>query len=319
LPDVTIDVAGAFATLAAAAGGGWTLESGARLDRAATAADPALANTGLYLAYHGTTATRATDVLPTAYARARWRHDTGWSAMAGAGHSARLPDQQERFYALKRMGSDWVGNPALAPARNTGFDGELRYTGRGLDAGVAGFAYRIDDAIVVMDAPRRAMVPGVMNAVARTFGNVDALMRGLEANATVPLAPALFASGDLSLVRGTTRGGAAVANLPEIPPARARLRLRYDNARWTAVAEMLAAARQEDVAADLRESPTPAFAVLNLQAGVRLRRLTVTAAVDNALDAAYAEHLSYQRDPFRNGVRVYEPGRTVTVVTAVAF
>jgi hypothetical protein len=41
--------------------------------------------------------------------------------------------------------------------------------------------------------------------------------------------------------------------------------------------------------------------------------------VDNALDAAYAEHLSYQRDPFRNGVRVYEPGRTVTVVTAVAF
>jgi iron complex outermembrane receptor protein len=320
LPDVTIDVAGGFATYSADLSGRWKLESGVRLDRAVTTADPRLANSSLYLAYHGTSATSADDLLPTAYARARWRDDAGWSAMAGIGHSARLPDQQERFYALKRMGSDWVGNPTLSPARNTGVDGELRYTGRGIDVGIAAFAYRIDGAIMVVEQPRELIVAGVTNTVARSYANADALMRGLEANATVPLSPSIFMSGDLSMVRGTTREPSpAGPNMPEIPPARARVRLRYDNARWNAVAEMLASARQDHVALELRESPTPAFAVLNLQGGLRFRRLTITAAVDNVLDTLYAEHLSYQRDPFRNGVRVYEPGRTVSLIASARF
>jgi iron complex outermembrane receptor protein len=30
-------------------------------------------------------------------------------------------------------------------------------------------------------------------------------------------------------------------------------------------------------------------------------------------DARFVEHLSYQRDPFRSGVRVFEPGRNLFV------
>jgi iron complex outermembrane receptor protein len=159
-----------------------------------------------------------------------------------------------------------------------------------------------------------------MNAVARSFANVDALMRGVEVNATAPIAAALFLSGDLSVVRGTTREQEVIGpNLPEIPPARARVRLRYDNARWNGAAEVVASARQDAVAVSVSEAPTPAFAVMNVRAGVRLRSLNVTAAVDNVLDTLYAEHLSYQRDPFRSGVRVYEPGRTISLSVGARF
>ena len=314
LPDVTMNVAGVFATYATDLSAGWRLESGARIDRATSAADPALANTALYFAYHGTTSTRARDILPAAYARATWRA-RGWSAVAGIGRSTRLPDQQERFYGVKRMGTDWVGNPSLTPSRNTGLDGELRYSRHGFDAGLATFVYDVADSIRVVNQPRQQMVGGVMNAMARSFVNRDALMRGVEASATVPLARTLFLAGDLSFVRGTYADG----NVPEIPPVRVRLRLRYDNARWSGAAEVLGSARQDHVALDLREAPTAASATLNLRAAWRLRRLELAAAIDNVFDTLYSEHLSYQRDPFRSGVRVFEPGRTVSLNASARF
>jgi iron complex outermembrane receptor protein len=136
----------------------------------------------------------------------------------------------------------------------------------------------------------------------------------------VPLAPSVSLSADLSLVRGTIQGETRVAtDLPEMPPARLRVRVRFDRARWNGGIEAVGSARQEHVATDLRELPTSAFAIVNLRAGWRLRGVTVMAAVDNVFDMLYAEHLSYQRDPFRNGVRVYEPGRTASLNMAVRF
>jgi iron complex outermembrane receptor protein len=229
-----------------------------------------------------------------------------------------MPDQQERFYALMRAGSDWVGNPHLSPSRNTGGEGEVRYSGHGIDAGFSGFVYRVDDHILVVDQPRREMLPGIMNAAARSYANVDALMRGVEASGTLPLARTVFASGDLSVVRGTRRGPGG-GDLPEIPPARVRLRVRFDNARWNGLAEIVGAARQNHVAPELRETPTAAFLSVNLRGGWRLRGFSVAAALDNVCDTRYAEHLSYQRDPFRNGVRVYEPGRTISFNVGARF
>jgi iron complex outermembrane receptor protein len=320
MPDVDIDVAGAFGTYSADVRDRWRLEAGARFDRAVSSADPELANTTLYTAYHGTTSTRAVDYLPTGYLRAGVRAGAGWTAMIGAGHSTRLPDQQERFYGLKRMGTDWLGNPDLSPSRNTGVDGELRFARGGVDAGVAVFAYRINDYIRVVNQARLFAVPGVMNTTARSYANVDAWSRGLEAHATAPLGGALFASADLSLVRSTiSEQGLLDTDLPEIPPARLRVRLRYDRPRWNAAIEGVASARQEHVAADLREVPAAAFAAMNLLGGLRVRRLNIAAAIDNVFDTLYSEHLSFQRDPFRSGVPVYEPGRTASVSMSVRF
>ena len=43
----------------------------------------------------------------------------------------------------------------------------------------------------------------------------------------------------------------------------------------------------------------------------RRGQLALTVGGQNLFDRTYAPHLSYQRDPFRSGVRVFDPGRTL--------
>jgi iron complex outermembrane receptor protein len=212
------------------------------------------------------------------------------------------------------MGSDWVGNPTLAPSRNTGLDADVGWTGSGLFVGANAYVYRIDDFILVADKAREEMVTGVMNAMARSYANSDVLMRGLETSASWLLTSRLFLSGDVSLVRGTRldvpRG--TDADLPEIPPLKAQLRLRFDTGRVATTAELIGAARQSRVDETLLEQPTPGYAIVNLRTRIRLARAFATVGIENLFDRAYMEHLSYQRDPFRSGARVYEPGRTLS-------
>jgi len=41
--------------------------------------------------------------------------------------------------------------------------------------------------------------------------------------------------------------------------------------------------------------------------------------VHNIFDRFYYENLSYQRDPYRSGTRVYEPGRNLFVNVSYRF
>ena len=90
------------------------------------------------------------------------------------------------------------------------------------------------------------------------------------------------------------------------------MRLRFDTGRVATTAEIAAAARQSRVDETLLEQPTPGYAIVNVRASVRLAGAYATFGVDNVFDLAYIEHLSYQRDPFRSGARIYEPGRTLS-------
>ena len=83
--------------------------------------------------------------------------------------------------------------------------------------------------------------------------------------------------------------------------------------------EGVAANSQARVDTDLREAPTPGYAVMNVKAGIHLKRATLTAGLDNAFNRYYVEHFSYQRDPFRNGLRVPEPGRSLFLSMSYGF
>ena len=98
------------------------LSAGLRLERAATRVDEATGNTDLFFAYHGTRDTERGDLLPAARLRYNWRPRPGLRLTLTAGHAARLPEPNERYLALRRAGTDWVGNPGLRPSRNTGAD-----------------------------------------------------------------------------------------------------------------------------------------------------------------------------------------------------
>ncbi len=314
IPGVRVRVGGVFGEYARPLGHGLAVTAGARLDWARSEADPDRANAVLYQAYQGTSSLASTDTLPGGKVRLAWRHGS-WEIAGGVGHAARVPEANERYLALKRMGTDWVGNPDLAPARNTAVDVAAGFTRAGFRLDLGLYASRVSDYITVYDQPRRGMFAGVMNAMARSFANVDATLVGGELGWSLPIVfGRVFVSGDVSYVRGEQDGdaarGIAAGPLAEMPPLRGRVAARYDDGRFFGSVEGLFAADQARVDASLNEARTPDWGTMNASAGLRRGRLGLTVGLTNAFDRLYVEHLSYQRDPFRTGVRVPEPGRS---------
>ncbi len=315
IPDVIVDSAGIFVEHAIAVGARASLDLGARLDRVDTAAERAKANLALYSAYHGTTSTARTDVLPSARAKLAVQLSDDVDLAIALGQTARAPQPTERFFGLRRKGTDWVGNPGLAPAANRGTDVSLSMHRTRLTLGANLFANDLADAIAIFPARRAATVPGVVNLAARSYANVDARQWGFEARGALSLRTAVSLSGDVAWVRGTMTPrpelGITSNDLAEMPPLRSRLRARFDDGRRFAEIEGVATAAQQHVDESLGETPTPSSETANLTAGVRTGRLTMTVGAANLLDARYVEHLSYQRDPFRSATRVPEPGRNL--------
>ena len=317
LPGATNDVVGLFAERSFRLGDSVTLDAGLRWDRASASVDESKASTDLAWAYHGTRATGRTDSLPGGSLRARWRAADGLEVSLGAGTAARIPEPQERWFSLKRMGTDWVGNPGLDPSRNTALDLSASFRAGRLYVSASAFLNEVSDYVVVSDAKKVNVVPGVMNQAARTYENVDARLAGGEATAAVTLTDRLFFSGAVSYVRGTQDArpelGVLSKDLAEMPPLTGRTSLRWDDGRFWGEAEGVFAAAQSNVDTDVAEAATPGWGIANLRAGLAFGRLGLNVGVENVFGRLYSEHLSYQRDPFRSGVKVPEPGRNVFV------
>lgn len=315
IPDVNIDLAGAFVEHARPLTTKVAIDIGGRLDTITSAADAAKANLALYRAYHGIDSLSRTDVTPAGRAKVSYAVGGGMSVAAAVGHTARVAEGNERFFALRRMGTDWVGNPSLDPARNTGVDLSMTLQRSRVTVTANGYVNSVHDYIAVYAAPRQVVVAGVMNAAARSYANVDARLRGFEMNGSVRLRTALTVSGDVSSVRGTMTPrpdiGVTATNLAETPPLRGRLRVRLDDGRLFGEVEGVASAAQNNVDRTLGEWTTPSYSVMNLTAGLRRGRLSATVGAANLFNRYYLEHLSFQRDPFRSGLRIAEPGRNV--------
>jgi len=314
LPGATADVVGLYAEWKHPFSGKVSLVAGARVDWASGGADAVKANTALYYAYNGTRETSYAEVLPSGHVRLLYQASGGVEISGGVGSTVRVAEPSELYYAVKRMGNDWVGNPGLAPSRNTGLDLALSFRRSGFYAGLNLFANRVNDFVALHDQPRVNMAPGVMNTTARSYANVDATLLGGELSGVATLTDRLFLSGDVSYVRGSQDADPAKqiysTNLAEMPPLRGRAGLRYDTGRFWGEAEGIFSAAQNRVDTDLEETPTPGWGIANLRLGANVGGFTLTAGVANLFDRLYTQSLSYQRDPYRSGVRIPEPGRT---------
>lgn len=317
LPGATTDVVGLFAEKSFRLSETVTLDAGLRWDLASASVDTEKASTDLTWAYHGTRATEQDDSLPGGSLRARWQAADGLEVSLGAGTAARVPEPQERWFSLRRMGSDWVGNPDLEPSRNTALDLSASYRLGRLYVSASAFVNEVDDYVVLADVKKVNMVPGVMNPMARTYENVDARLAGGEATAAFTVTDRLFLSGAVSYVRGTQDPrpelGILSTDVAEMPPVAGRASLRWDDGRFWVEAEGVFAAAQDDVDTDLLETTTPGWGIANLRAGINSGRFGLNAGLENLFGRLYSEHLSYQRDPFRSGVKLPEPGRNVFV------
>ena len=138
-----------------------------------------------------------------------------------------------------------------------------------------------------------------------TYGNVDVLLVGASLDAQWRLL-SCHAAWDYGQNRSHQQP------LSEILPLRvttqvttptrggltAHLRHRHEN-------------RQGRVDPTLMETPTPAWDALDAGCAGQRGRWTLALELENVTDRAYYRHLSYLRDPFASGARVYEPGLTL--------
>jgi iron complex outermembrane receptor protein len=317
LPGATTDVVGLFAERSFRLAESVTLDAGLRWDGVSASVDAEKASTDLTWAYHGTRATEQDDSPAGGSLRARWQAAQGLEVLLGAGTAARVPEPQERWFSLRRMGTDWVGNPDLEPSRKTAVDLSASLRAGRLYVSASGFLNEVADYVVLADVKKMNMVPGVMNPMARTYENVDARLAGGEATAAFTLTGRLFFSGAVSYVRGTQDPrpelGISSTDVAEMPPLTGRASLRWDDGRFWGEAEGVFAAAQSNVDTDLQEATTPGWGIANLRAGIAFGSFGLNAGVENLFGRLYSEHLSYQRDPFRSGVKIPEPGRNVFV------
>lgn len=317
IPNVNTTVAGAYAAYQRSLTDRIRVGGGVRLDTAHMYVRSRSLNQALFEAYKGETGLARRDTNPSGNARLTLGLTSNLEAFAGVATSVRVPDAQERFINHRRMGADWVGNPGLRPTRNNEANLGLNLRNGRWFVRALGFYHGLDNFIVVHNQRRRTPAPGVMNLSARSYDNVAARMYGGELSYGAALGRRWLVSGGAAMTRGLRDPrpelGIFSTNLPEVPPLKARLALRYGARTWFVQAEPVVARSQRRVDADLLEPVTPGWATLHLRAGWHARGWSVTAGADNLFDRFYYEHLSFQRDPFRSGLRVPEPGRNLYV------
>jgi iron complex outermembrane receptor protein len=259
----------------------------------------------------------ATNNFPSGNARLAYKAPFGLQISGGIGHTVRVPDARERYFGLKKMGSDWVGNPELKPSRNTGLDTGISYRRQGLLLESNLYLNHINDYIAVIPQAKVNMVAGIMNSKARSYQNVNARMYGGEFLVSYLFTPQLFLSSDLSYVRGTRdedpARGIFGSNLAEIPPIRSRTAMRYNTGSFFAEIEGIFTGAQRNVDALLEEQSTAGYGIANVKGGLNIKGASIGLGLGNIFSRKYVEYLSYQRDPFRSGARVYEPGRNFFV------
>lgn len=313
IPDVEMVNFGMYAEHRRALSPPLRLTAGVRLDT--TRSSPGIDRSAFYSVYYGPNLTLVqTDTLLSGNIQLEYAASGALSVFLGLGHGTRVPDPQERYFALAGipgMSNGTTGNPNLVPVKNNEADLAFKYsTGRVL-AKVQLFYSDLSDYILVTN------IRGIDNTLVKTYQNVDATIYGGEASARLSLPMNLFAAGTISYTRG--KNDTYDMNLPEMPPLAGSLSLRYDVETWFGEAAWVANARQDKTDPQVQEQPTPGWAIVNLKAGCQYKGLKVFAGVKNLLDKYYTEYLSYLRDPFAAGVKVPEPGRTLYANVQYAF
>jgi iron complex outermembrane receptor protein len=321
IPDVDTESFGLYSEYKKNLSDKLRLVAGLRLDTTKTKADSSKANTNLYYDYKDTRSTSKTDTYPSGNLQLFYELQKDTELFVGLGHSVRVPDPQERYFALKRMSSDWVGNPELKPPRNTELDLGIKHsTDRTLIKATAFYSY-VQDYITVHNQNKVNNV--VPNNNARSYENVNAQFFGGEVDLRLSLTQELFLFGGMSYVqaRKETKPEKNIrsSRVAEIPPLKTRIALRYDKGSYFGEVETILSANQYRVDTDLNEQRTSGYGVVNIKVGGNFKGFTLNAGIDNVFDKKYFEHLSYLRDPFATGVKVPEPGRTFYINASYTF
>ncbi|HIQ49329.1 MAG TPA: TonB-dependent receptor [Aquifex aeolicus] len=331
IPDVDVINVGLFWEYKDKLSNRLKLVAGIRVDYTKTQADSRKANKTLYLHYHGTDDVSQTDFYPSGNIQFFYSLTKGLELFMGLGSAVRVPDPQERYFALDRMGDteteigDWVGNPKLDPERNTELDIGLKFFHERYSGEFRTFFSYVNNYIYVY----RATAPSTgdmmnTNTQAMSYTNIDAYFYGFEFRGTYAISDTLFFDGNIAFTRARKIDTYPEKNIydkdiAEIPPLTARLALRYDTGNYFGEVETILSSTQNNVDSDLWEQKTSGYGVVNLKTGAQYKNIRLIAGVNNLFDKLYYTHLSYLRNPFSTGMKVPEPGRTFYLTVSYNF
>jgi len=325
IPDVDSDQLGAFAEYQHSLTATWGLKGGVRFDYLnsdAQALEQDRLDT-LYQPYYSTTLASENDFSePSGNLQLFWKPRDGVELFTGVASAARMPDPQELYIGLQRFATmmnpgafNWIGNPDLQPVRNNQADLGAKFSGGRYLVSGSLFYSRADNYIAVVELPDPDGAGPLVHA--KSYENIDAEIWGGELDVQVSLPLDLFLLADLSYTEAEDRdSGTPIA---ETPPLMGSAAVRYDiETLFVELGERFAD-RQDKVDPGLSEEETPGWGVTDLKAGLNLKRWRFIAGVNNLFDSYYQTHLSYQRDPFRSGVKVPETGRFAFLTVGYRF
>ena len=322
IPDVSVVDVGAYGSYQHRFDEAWKASAGVRLDWASSTArlyllpaDQASAVLAQWALFYGPGQPQTTDqLLASGNVQVDWQVSEPVALYLGVGTAARVPDPQERFFALSgaRSGTGaWmpgrVGYPGIQAPRNNELDlGVKLSSGRLLVKGQV-FGAIANDYIVV----GKVTAPADPTISSQNYQNVLAYLAGFEASARYALPWNLFASAALAYTYGQQADPSQP--LQEVPPLAGSVGLRWDDQTFFVELDAPFAAPQNRVDASMNETTTPGWIVLNGRAGARYLGFKAFAGVTNVLDRYYFEFFNYLRSPYSSGQPVPEPGRAFYV------
>ena len=236
-----------------------------------------------------------------------------------------------------------VGNPNLKAETNTGADGILRAQSGSMSAQFSAYVNRIDNYIaphIVRDTALSGEGDAEPSVVPlNVFTQRDAELRGVEGQLEIEIVPRVTAGLVGDVVRGNFVNG---GDLPFLPSGRLGGSIRWNGKRYSAGTEVRHGFAQDRVSqsrcaradramlgemGSLPEDPsngtpcvdiaTPAYTVLNINAGVTIVGASVshsiTLRLDNATDARFYDASSRIKTFTAN------PGRNVSLVYRLLY
>lgn len=220
--------------------------------------------------------------------------DWGTGAIIEAG--AEAPETEYLFIAVQRpmMNPNWSGNPTLdQPIRGT-IRGSINYKRARLEL----FATQVWNYVNLTNT-------SIGTKPYTTYKNVNAYFLGLnfgfewkfiQMNAAYTYAQ--NTTNDLPLSEIQPLSISTTLTSPVLFNSIVYLKHTYNNAQI----------RVDEV---LNESTTPAWNRIDIGATYSAGTFLISLEIENLTNAFYYQHLSYLRDPFASGAKVFEPGTTV--------
>ena len=217
----------------------------------------------------------------------------------GLAQKQRAPSYQELYLWLPMQatagladGKNYIGNLDLDEERASVVELGLEWRSAAAFIAPRVFYQQVDDYIQGTPTDNQAaiMFSSMMgDPTPLQFNNVDAKLYGIDADFGWQLLPRWSVDGVLSYVRGERRD--INDDLYRIPPLTGIVGLSFTQDRWSATAEGMFAAEQNEVSATNEESETDGYGIFNLFGSYRWReRMTLSGGVNNLFDKVYRDH-----------------------------